>query len=84
MIDSGHLVLGNELFEDSLVDVIALQGLSNLSPARNIPTVFEDCVKEGHVWNVFIVSKCVTRFDALILQHIVVNEEICKALIQRH
>ena len=65
LIDGRHLVVGDDLFQQLAVDVVALQGLARFAPAEDVAAVCEPLVNQTDSWRVLPVAKCEAHFDLL-------------------
>lgn len=82
LIDGRHLVVRDDLLEQLAVDVVALQGLSWLTPAEYIATVCEPLVNQTDSWRVLPVAKREAHLDLLGRCHKHLHKKVHVGLVE--
>ena len=83
LIDGRHLVVGDDLFQQLAVDVVALQGLARFAPAEDVAAVCEPLVDQADSRRVFPVAESEAHLDLLGRCHEHLHEEVHVGLVQR-
>ena len=82
LIDGRHLIVRNDLFKQLAIDVVALQGLSRLTPTEDIATVCKPLVNQTNTWRVLPVAKCEAHLDLLGRCHKHLHKKVHVGLIE--